>query len=71
QLTFVPAQNNKSYFLGATPGTLNGPSFDHTTLTSSGYYVYVPSASSGREGEKALLVSPWNSNTNGQCLSFW
>ena len=26
----------KSCFLGATPGTLNGPSIDHSTLTSSG-----------------------------------
>src|SRR5690349_6272483 len=33
--------------------------------------MYVPSASSSRQGEKARLISPWMNNTNGQCLSFW
>jgi hypothetical protein len=33
--------------------------------------MYVPSASTIRQGEKARLVSPLLSNTNGQCLSFW
>lgn len=33
--------------------------------------MYVPSASSVRQGEKARLLSPWMNNTDGQCLSFW
>ncbi|CAF0847412.1 unnamed protein product, partial [Rotaria sordida] len=56
---------------GATPGQNSGPSVDHSTMTSSGYYMYVPSANSNRQGEKARLISPWMNNTNGQCLSFW
>ena len=36
-----------------------------------GYYMYVPSASSNLQGEKARLISPWMLNTTGQCLSFW
>lgn len=38
---------------------------------SIGYYMYVPSASSVRQGEKARMLSPWMNNTDGQCLSFW
>ncbi|CAF4185562.1 unnamed protein product, partial [Rotaria sp. Silwood2] len=56
---------------GTTPTPLTGPSIDHSTMTSSGYYMYVPSASTSRQGEKARLISPWMNNTNGQCLSFW
>ncbi len=57
--------------LGATPGIQNGPSVDHSTLTSHGYYVYTPAASTSVKGEKARLVSQWMNNTDGQCLSFW
>lgn len=56
---------------GQTPGVFDGPSIDHSTLTDSGYYMYVVTASTTREGEKARLVSPWMNNTDGQCISFW
>ncbi|UJR31098.1 hypothetical protein I4U23_018606, partial [Adineta vaga] len=56
---------------GATPGSLSGPSIDHTTQSVNGYYMYTPSASSIKAGEKARLMSPWMNDTDGQCLSFW
>jgi hypothetical protein len=46
-------------------------SMDVFNLFVLGYYMYVPSASTLRQGEKARLISPWMNVTTGQCLSFW
>ncbi|KAL8608892.1 hypothetical protein ACOMHN_065230 [Nucella lapillus] len=54
-----------------TSGT--GPSTDHSTSSSSGYYVFIESSHPRRRGDKAWLQSESLSKTGGSthCLSFW
>ena len=58
---------------GSTSTAGTGPSVDHTTNSSSGYFVYIES-SKALPGQQAALVSPiFNSTYNGYActLSFW
>ncbi|XP_041467508.1 MAM and LDL-receptor class A domain-containing protein 1-like [Lytechinus variegatus] len=55
---------------GSTPSSSTGPSRDHSTGTSFGYYAYV-SASTAATGSKALLYSPIYLDTDLECLRFW
>ncbi|MBN1340093.1 MAG: choice-of-anchor J domain-containing protein [Bacteroidales bacterium] len=43
---------------GGTPSSGTGPSVDHTTGTSTGYYVYTESSSPNNPGKTANLVTP-------------
>ncbi|XP_053484115.1 MAM and LDL-receptor class A domain-containing protein 2 isoform X3 [Ictalurus furcatus] len=48
-----------------------GPSVDHTTNSSIGYYLYVDTTV-GHWGNRALLLSEiYPSNNRGQCFTFW
>ncbi|XP_074544676.1 MAM and LDL-receptor class A domain-containing protein 1 [Halichoeres trimaculatus] len=56
---------------GASPNPNTGPSVDHTTNTSHGYYLYVDS-SVGEWGYTSFLVSDvFQPTTRGHCLTFW
>ncbi|CAH1242850.1 MDGA1 [Branchiostoma lanceolatum] len=57
---------------GGTPSLFTGPSDDHTTGNSSGYYMYIETSSPRRQGHKARLISPsYRPYPDGQCLMFW
>ncbi|KAL0966606.1 hypothetical protein UPYG_G00297350 [Umbra pygmaea] len=48
-----------------------GPSVDHTTNTSLGYYLYVDS-SVGKWGDRTILVSEvLQPDSKGHCITFW
>lgn len=48
-----------------------GPSVDHTTKSSIGYYLYVDTTV-GHWGNRALLLSEiYPSDNRGQCFTFW
>ncbi|MGH0142971.1 UNVERIFIED_CONTAM: hypothetical protein FKN15_017285 [Acipenser sinensis] len=56
---------------GTTADANTGPTTDHTTLTSLGYYVYVD-ASMGSEGSYAVLRTPNLRQASATCqLIFW
>ncbi|CAH1243820.1 MDGA1 [Branchiostoma lanceolatum] len=56
---------------GGTPSGNTGPTVDHTTGTSSGYYMYIET-SGPQDGDAARLISPsYRPYTDGQCLLFW
>ncbi|XP_072296914.1 MAM and LDL-receptor class A domain-containing protein 2 [Eucyclogobius newberryi] len=56
---------------GAGPESNTGPPVDHTTNSSSGYYVYVDS-SVGQWGDQAFLISDvLQPSTRGHCITFW
>ncbi|KAK1172073.1 MAM and LDL-receptor class A domain-containing protein 1 [Acipenser oxyrinchus oxyrinchus] len=56
---------------GTTADANTGPTTDHTTLTSLGYYVYVD-ASFGSEGSYAVLRTPNLRQASATCqLIFW
>ncbi|CAH3189514.1 unnamed protein product, partial [Porites evermanni] len=56
---------------GSTPSSNTGPSTDHTTSSSVGYYMYIETSSPRRPGDKAMLASPKYSSARGKCLQFW
>ncbi|XP_041658947.1 MAM and LDL-receptor class A domain-containing protein 1 [Cheilinus undulatus] len=56
---------------GASPNPSTGPSVDHTTNSTHGFYLYVDS-SVGEWGDMSFLVSDvFHPTTRGHCLSFW
>ncbi|XP_070566222.1 MAM and LDL-receptor class A domain-containing protein 1-like [Ptychodera flava] len=56
---------------GATPTSNTGPSYDHTTLTTEGWYVYVDS-NDGQTSEWADYTSPTLRQSGSDCeLQFW
>ena len=57
---------------GSTGSSSTGPNADHTTGSSSGYYMYIE-ANSHTEGDIATLSSTeieWGNDVN-MCLQFW
>ncbi|KAI3374795.1 hypothetical protein L3Q82_021349, partial [Scortum barcoo] len=56
---------------GASPNPNTGPSVDHTTNSTHGYYLYVDS-SVGEWGDTSYLISDvLHPSTRGHCLTFW
>uniref|UniRef100_A0A8C4IGG5 MAM domain-containing protein n=1 Tax=Dicentrarchus labrax TaxID=13489 RepID=A0A8C4IGG5_DICLA len=56
---------------GASPNPNTGPSVDHTTNSTHGYYLYVDS-SVGEWGDTSFLISDvFQPSTRGHCLTFW
>ncbi|XP_039670520.1 MAM and LDL-receptor class A domain-containing protein 1 [Perca fluviatilis] len=56
---------------GASPNPNTGPSVDHTTNSTHGYYLYVDS-SVGEWGDMSFLISDvFQPSTRGHCLTFW
>nr|XP_020447005.1 MAM and LDL-receptor class A domain-containing protein 1-like isoform X2 [Monopterus albus] len=56
---------------GASPNLNTGPSVDHTTNSTHGYYLYVDS-SVGEQGATSFLISDvFQPSTRGHCLTFW
>ncbi|XP_037401783.1 MAM and LDL-receptor class A domain-containing protein 1 isoform X2 [Pygocentrus nattereri] len=56
---------------GNSRATSTGPSVDHTTNSSIGYYLYVDSTV-GKQGDRALLLSEiFSPDSLGQCFTFW
>ncbi|KAF7668436.1 hypothetical protein LDENG_00014610 [Lucifuga dentata] len=56
---------------GASPNPNTGPSVDHTTNSTEGYYLYVDS-SVGEWGDLSFLISDvLQPTTRGHCLKFW
>ncbi|KAM7379552.1 hypothetical protein PAMP_005098 [Pampus punctatissimus] len=56
---------------GASPNPNTGPSVDHTTSSTHGYYMYVDS-SVGQWGDMSFLISDmFQPSTRGHCLRFW
>ena len=54
---------------GGTPSYDTGPIGDHTT--GYGYYVYLESSSPRRQGDTAILESPWMKTTNTMVCVMW
>ncbi|KAL6103987.1 uncharacterized protein ACO6RY_13812 [Pungitius sinensis] len=56
---------------GASPNPNTGPSVDHTTNSTRGFYLYVDS-SVGEWGDLTFLVSEvFQPSARGHCLTFW
>ncbi|KAM8850746.1 MAM and LDL-receptor class A domain-containing protein 1 isoform 2-T2 [Spinachia spinachia] len=56
---------------GASPNPNTGPSVDHTTNSTRGFYLYVDS-SVGEWGDVSFLVSEvFQPSPRGHCLTFW
>nr|XP_033506790.1 MAM and LDL-receptor class A domain-containing protein 1 [Epinephelus lanceolatus] len=56
---------------GASPNPNTGPSVDHTTNSTHGYYLFVDS-SVGEWGDMSFLISDvFQPSTRGHCLKFW
>ncbi|XP_068427543.1 MAM and LDL-receptor class A domain-containing protein 1 isoform X2 [Clinocottus analis] len=56
---------------GASSNTNTGPSVDHTTNSTHGFYLYVDS-SVGEWGDMSFLVGDvFQPSTRGHCLTFW
>lgn len=56
---------------GRTASAGTGPAADHTLNTPYGTYLYIE-ASSRKQGDNALLASPWLRPTNSsRCMTFW
>ncbi|XP_033753484.1 MAM and LDL-receptor class A domain-containing protein 1-like [Pecten maximus] len=56
---------------GGTTSKATGPSVDHTTGSSSGYYMYIETSQRGLHRKTAWLVSDILTPTTGSCLRFW
>ncbi|XP_077978861.1 MAM and LDL-receptor class A domain-containing protein 1-like [Glandiceps talaboti] len=58
---------------GATYTTGTGPSYDHTTSSEDGYYVYIEASSPRVPGDKARLIcGTFNYHSpDGICMKFW
>ncbi|XP_032218080.2 uncharacterized protein LOC5517708 isoform X2 [Nematostella vectensis] len=55
---------------GNTPTEDTGPSFDHTTYSNKGSFVYIE-ASREASGSKAWLSSDWMNPGSAVCIQFW
>lgn len=56
---------------GSTQTILTGPSFDHTTNSANGYYIYIK-ATEQKANDTARIISQYvNINRNGGCLKFF
>ncbi|KAJ8299824.1 hypothetical protein KUTeg_023884 [Tegillarca granosa] len=56
---------------GSTTSLDTGPTFDHTTNSINGYYIYIET-SSKHPNDTARIISPMMSlSTSGQCLKFY
>ncbi|XP_077864896.1 meprin A subunit beta-like [Saccoglossus kowalevskii] len=55
---------------GPTLTANTGPIADHTLSDTSGHYIYIESSNTSN-GNKARIVSPSFSATNGSCLTFY
>ncbi|XP_073232940.1 MAM domain-containing glycosylphosphatidylinositol anchor protein 2-like [Porites lutea] len=59
---------------GSTPSSPTGPSVDHTTGSSSGWYIFIETSWPRKPNDTAKLISanvPGSSAGGGKCLSFW
>ncbi|XP_066299115.1 MAM and LDL-receptor class A domain-containing protein 1-like [Branchiostoma lanceolatum] len=57
---------------GGTPTGRTGPTVDHTSGNSSGYYMYIETTLPRQDGDVARLTSPsYRAYPDGQCLLFW
>ncbi|KAK1172074.1 MAM and LDL-receptor class A domain-containing protein 2-like isoform X2 [Acipenser oxyrinchus oxyrinchus] len=56
---------------GRTPNSDTGPSFDHTTNTATGYYLYLKNSNQHRPGQIARISTPEYSAGSDRCLQFW
>ncbi|XP_065183994.1 MAM and LDL-receptor class A domain-containing protein 1-like [Sycon ciliatum] len=57
---------------GRTSSSGTGPSFDHTTNTTSGYYMYIETSLPRTSGDKAQLMSPLYQEPSTTCsFTFW
>jgi hypothetical protein len=57
---------------GTTVTALTGPSVDHTTDSTNGFYAYIETSSPRKENDKARIVSPLvNINFFGGCFKFF
>lgn len=57
---------------GGTTSGSTGPSIDHTTNSSQGYYMYIETSFPRRQGDKAQLYSPLYQEPATACtFSFW
>ncbi|PFX15365.1 G-protein coupled receptor GRL101 [Stylophora pistillata] len=55
---------------GKTPTENTGPSYDHTTLSKDGSYIYIE-ASPQMPGDAAKLLSDWMEPNEKVCIQFW
>ena len=55
---------------GKTSSSSTGPSFDHTTQTARGYYIYIEATENNPE-EAARIISCPLASTGSICVSFW
>ncbi|XP_071104753.1 MAM and LDL-receptor class A domain-containing protein 1-like [Haliotis cracherodii] len=55
---------------GSTGSVGTGPSFDHTTMSTQGHYIYIE-ASGQRPNASAAFVSPTFTTTGPTCVTFW
>ncbi|XP_070557625.1 MAM and LDL-receptor class A domain-containing protein 1-like isoform X2 [Ptychodera flava] len=56
---------------GGTSTSKTGPSFDHTTGTSNGTYIYIEASNSLRNSTGALYSEILPRQNNDSCLEFW
>eukprot|EP00057_Strongylocentrotus_purpuratus_P018295 XP_011672769.1 PREDICTED: MAM and LDL-receptor class A domain-containing protein 1-like [Strongylocentrotus purpuratus] len=56
---------------GKTPSDNTGPDYDHTTMTSEGWYMYMEASSPNMAGMETRLLSPVIDLTTRLCLHFW
>lgn len=58
---------------GKTETGATGPSIDHTTQSSNGYYIFMESSRPLMRGQKARIISPTYpaTNSNSDCFKFW
>ncbi|RNA26976.1 MAM and LDL-receptor class A domain-containing 2-like [Brachionus plicatilis] len=57
---------------GSTNSSLTGPSFDHTTLSANGHYIYIETSYPQTTGQKARIISPtYPRSILGDCFKFW
>nr|XP_054757474.1 MAM and LDL-receptor class A domain-containing protein 1-like [Lytechinus pictus] len=54
-----------------TPSDNTGPTYDHTTMTSEGWYMYMESSSPNLQDMETRLISPLIDLTTRLCLHFW
>ncbi|XP_022809604.1 uncharacterized protein LOC111346591 [Stylophora pistillata] len=55
---------------GETPTEKTGPSYDHSTFSKDGSFIYVE-ASPQRFGDVARLLSDWMEPNESTCVQFW
>ncbi|XP_030849919.1 MAM and LDL-receptor class A domain-containing protein 1-like [Strongylocentrotus purpuratus] len=57
---------------GPTTTTITGPQYDHTTLSDSGFYIYIDGSFPSQPGYMAKISSTVSLVTNDHtCFSFW